>query len=178
MQNVTTKKFADMCRVSDANIRALIQRKKLNAVKDETTGGHLLDIEDALNRAYLDNKRAFAQDEPQDFFNNATSNSQLDMDVYERLTQRIEELAIKAGEHKMLTDDLIEKKQAAEDWQKNYFELQNSFNEYRNGCETKLEHYLKENGQYKADNARLFEEVKQLKQENEELKKKKKFKLW
>ena len=85
MQQVTTKKFAEMCGVSDANIRGMISRNKLNAVKD-INGNHLLDIEDETNRLYLDNKRNSSQQISQDIpqvIALPESNS------IERITQRI-----------------------------------------------------------------------------------------
>lgn len=131
MQNVTTKKFAEMCSVTDANIRGLIGRGKLSAVKD-SLGNHLLDIEDPVNREYFNLKKSSSQEQHSDNTDIAKQNAQIDLSAIERITKRIEELAKEAGRTKLLTDNLFKEEQNAKYWQEKFFELQNSYDTVRN----------------------------------------------
>jgi len=144
MQNVTTKKFAEMCGVTDANIRGLIGRGKLSAVKD-SLGNHLLDIEEPANRDYFNSKRVSPQEQNLDESEITQQSSNIDINVIERITQRIEELAKEAGQAKLLTDNLFREEQNARYWQEKFFELQNTYDIVRNDKQELEKEILKQN---------------------------------
>ena len=127
MQQVTTKKFAEMAGTSEANIRGMLARGKLNAVKD-SQGNNLFDIEDETNRKYLDGRRkngAENQEVTQEINANvAQPNTQSSESVVIKLTDKITELAQEAGKAALLTDSIIEKEKDVKYWQEKYFELQ------------------------------------------------------
>lgn len=127
MQQVTTKKFAEMAGTSEANIRGMLARGKLNAVKD-FQGNNLFDIEDETNRKYLDGRRkndAENQEVTQEINANvAQPNTQSSESVVIKLTDKITELAQEAGKAALLTDSIIEKEKDVKYWQEKYFELQ------------------------------------------------------
>lgn len=131
MQQVTTKKFAEMAGTSEANIRGMLARGKLNAVKD-FQGNNLFDIEDETNRKYLDGRRkngAENQEVTQEINANvAQSNTQSSENVVIKLTDKITELAQEAGKAALLTDSIIEKEKDVKYWQEKYFELQQDNN--------------------------------------------------
>lgn len=165
MQNVTTKKFAEMCSVSDANIRGLIGRGKLTATRD-AIGNHLLDIEDPANREYLNLKRNSSQEQSLDVRDLTKQNTQLDINAIERITQRIEELAKEAGEAKRLTDNLLKEEQSAKEWQDKYFELQHTCDSIRKEKEQSSINYLEQIAELKsriavleAENLKLNDQV-------------------
>ncbi len=132
MQQVTTKKFAEMCGVSDANIRALIGKGKLKAEKDILTGGHLLDVDLPENREYLNNRKGLTQQLAKDNHEYTQPNTQANNDIIAMLTQRIEELAKEAGKTELLTDNIIQIKDDVKHWQDKYFELQHNYEILRN----------------------------------------------
>jgi len=144
MQNVTTKKFAEMCGVTDANIRGLIGRGKLSAVKD-SIGNHLLDIDEPLNREYYNSKKNSSQDQLSSSSDITKQNDKLDITAIEKITQRIEELAKEAGQTKLLTDNLFREEQNSRYWQEKFFELQNTFDTVRNEKQELEKDVLKQN---------------------------------
>lgn len=132
MQQVTTKKFAEMAGTSEANIRGMLARGKLNAIKDYQ-GNNLFDIEDETNRKYLDGRRKNGsenQEAAQEINANvAQLNTQSSESVVIKLTEKITELAQEAGKAALLTDSIIEKEKDVKYWQEKYFELQQDNNE-------------------------------------------------
>ena len=131
MQQVTTKKFAEMAGTSEANIRGMLARGKLNAVKD-FQGNNLFDIEDEINRKYLDGRRKNGvenQEVTQEINANVTQvGTQANDSVVIKLTNKITELAQEAGKAALLTDSIIEREKDVKYWQEKYFELQQDNN--------------------------------------------------
>lgn len=131
MQQVTTKKFAEMAGTSEANIRGMLARGKLNAVKD-FQGNNLFDIEDEINRKYLDGRRKNGvenQEAAQEINANVTQvSTQANDSVVIKLTNKITELAQEAGKAALLTDSIIEREKDVKYWQEKYFELQQDNN--------------------------------------------------
>jgi chromosome segregation ATPase len=159
MQLVTTKKLAEMCGVSDANIRQLRESGTLEGIENDKGKGWLFDIEEPKNREYLDAHRKVAKENSQDSQEFTKENQQLDVNAFERIAQRIEELAKVAGKVELIQDQQRNTEKDLEHWKKEFYELQQKYNNLQNDYETLRKDSESKINQLEQDNKILKEQL-------------------
>lgn len=131
MEKVSVSHFANICGVSGAAVRKLIMQEKLSAEKDPK-GNYILSLNCDKNKAYIETHKNHQTGLQKPEEPVAGSCDTVTGEVIVTLLAKLETLAKEAGQAKLLTDSVIQKKKDIEYWREKYFELQYQNNELHN----------------------------------------------